>query len=140
MKVIIKKTGQLKNVSDGYARNFLLPRGLAEIATDDAVEKNQKQQAVRQQQRAEQEKEWTALKQVLEKKRLVLTEPANDEGVLFGAVTTKERPTARVKDGVGVEEGRTTHKLHIKQSGDYPATLQFPNRQSATLQFTVQKQ
>ncbi len=140
MKVIIKKTGQIKNVPDGYARNFLLPNGLAEIATEQAVASNQQQQAVRKQQQAEREKEWMELAAVIGKKQLLLTGPANDDGVLFGAVTAKELVAALKKDGITLEEGWIVEKLHVKQTGSYTATILFPNQQSATLNFTVQKQ
>lgn len=139
MKVIIKKTGQMKNVPDGYARNYLLPRGLAEIATEQAVQKNQQEQLTQQQQRAAQEKAWEELARTLEKNPLVLKESANNEGVLFGAVTNKEVVSALRNSGITIEEGWITEKLHIKQTGNTTTTVKFPNGQIATLNITVQK-
>ncbi len=140
MKVIIKKTGQIKNVSDGHARNFLLPRGLAEIATEDAVKKNQQKQMTEKEQRAAQEKEWESFRRAIEQKQLLIVMPANNEGILFGAVTSKELQAALRAEQMIIEERWIVEKLHIKEVGDYTATIQFPHAESATVRFTVQKQ
>ena len=84
------KKGQLINVSDGYARNFLFPRKLASEATADALntKRLQDEAAAR---RVEQEKQAAqALKKQLENIRVEIKAKAGSGGRLFGSVTTKE--------------------------------------------------
>ena len=97
MKVILQadvkgsgKKGQLINVSDGYARNFLLPKGLAIEATAQAMN-DLKNRAAAAQHKADVEKEAAVqLGQKIEGKTIKRTAKAGAGGRLFGAVTTKE--------------------------------------------------
>ena len=97
MKVILQqdvkgqgKKGQMVEVSEGYARNFLLPRKLAIPATTDAINtmnlKEKARKAEEQRQKAEAEATVEKLKSCMVK----LTAKAGSGGRLFGAVTTKE--------------------------------------------------
>ena len=97
MKVILKqdvkghgKKGELVQVSDGYARNFLFPRGLAMEANAQAMnELKNREESVRYHHEMDQKaaRETAAL---LEGKTLKLTARAGQNGKLFGSVTTKE--------------------------------------------------
>lgn len=84
------KKGETKNVSDGYANNFLIKRGLAKEATSSAKkELNMKKKA---EQREEQEilEEAKKEKEILEENPIELKEKAAEDGRLFGSVTTKQ--------------------------------------------------
>ena len=109
MKVILKqdvkgqgKKGELVNVSDGYARNFLFPRGLAAEADAQAMnELKNREESIRH--HAEMEKkaaQETAAK--LKGQTLKLTARAGQGGKLFGSVTTKEISSA-LKEQFGLE-------------------------------------
>ena len=97
MKVILKedvkgqgKKGQLVNVSDGYARNFLLPRGLAMEADAQAMnDLKNKEEAARHHAAMEKQNAEEAAK-ALKGKTVKLTAKAGSAGRLFGSVTTKE--------------------------------------------------
>ena len=97
MKVILQqdvkgsgKKGQLIQVSDGYARNFLLPKGLAIEATAQAMN-DLKTRAAAAQHKADVEKEAAVqLGKQIEGKTVKRTAKAGTGGRLFGAVTTKE--------------------------------------------------
>lgn len=97
MKVILKqdvktlgKKDSLVNVSDGYARNFLLPKGLAMEATSDNINAmNQKNQS----EVAKKAKELAQAKELAEKLKditVVIKTKAGENGRLFGSITTKE--------------------------------------------------
>ena len=95
MKVILQqdvkgqgKKGQLVEVSEGYARNFLLPRKLAIPATTDAINTMNLKEKARKAEEARQKAEATAEK--LKECQVKLTAKAGNGGKLFGAVTTKE--------------------------------------------------
>lgn len=97
MKVILTqdvksqgKKGQLVDVSDGYARNFLLPKKLAVIATAENLNTMKQQEKARKAQQAAEKAEAEALSKKLEGLMVKIPAKAGEGGRLFGAVTAKE--------------------------------------------------
>ncbi len=97
MKVILKKditnlgrSGEIKNVRDGYARNFLMPRGLVEVATEGAM-KAWKNSAAKRVKRVEAED--GALKELAKRVgaiTLSFSRPVSEDGVMFGSVAKSD--------------------------------------------------
>src|SRR5205085_10238755 len=101
MKVLFKKdvmdvakAGQVKDVADGYARNFLIPRGLAVAATSSALKQVADVQAVAARHAAEEERAARELKERLEAQPVVIEAKAGSQGRLYGSVTTADVATA----------------------------------------------
>ncbi len=127
MKVILQqdvkgqgKKGQMVEVSEGYARNFLLPRKMAVPATADAIntmnlkEKAKKAEEARQKALAEETAE--KLKECMVK----LTARAGAGGKLFGAVTTKEISEGLQKQfGIDIPKQKLVLEEPIKAFGNY---------------------
>ena len=97
MKVILQqdvkgqgKKGQMVEVSEGYARNFLLPRKLAIAATADAINTLNLKEKARKAEEARMKAEAQAIAEKLKECPVKLTARAGAGGKLFGAVTTKE--------------------------------------------------
>ena len=97
MKVILQqdvkgqgKKGQMVEVSEGYARNFLLPRKLAILATADAINTMNLKEKARKAEEARQKAEAEEIAKKLKDCKIQLTAKAGNGGRLFGAVTTKE--------------------------------------------------
>ena len=97
MKVILQqdvkgqgKKGQLVEVSEGYARNFLLPRKLAIEATTDAINTLNLKEKARKAEEARQKAEAEEISKKLKDCPVKLTAKAGNGGKLFGSVTTKE--------------------------------------------------
>ena len=97
MKVILQqdvkgqgKKGQLVEVSEGYARNFLLPRKLAIAATADAINTLNLKEKARKAEEARMKAEAQAIAEKLKECPVKLNAKAGNGGKLFGAVTTKE--------------------------------------------------
>ena len=97
MKVILQqdvkgqgKKGQMVEVSEGYARNFLLPRKMAIPATTDAINTMNLKEKARKAEEARQRAEAEATAEKLKECMVKLTAKAGNGGRLFGAVTTKE--------------------------------------------------
>ena len=104
MKVILQqdvrgqgKKGQMVEVSDGYARNFLLPRKLAVLATAENVNTMKQQEKARRAQEAAEKAEAEALSKKLEGLTVKVAAKAGEGGRLFGAVTAKEISEAKAK-------------------------------------------
>ena len=97
MKVILQqdvkgqgKKGEMVEVSEGYARNFLLPRKLAILATADAINTMNLKEKARKAEEARQKAEAQEIAEKLKECQVKLTAKAGNGGKLFGAVTTKE--------------------------------------------------
>ena len=97
MKVILQqdvkgqgKKGQMVEVSEGYARNFLLPRKLAIVATTDAINTMNLKEKARRAEEARMKEEAMAIAAKLKECTVHLTAKAGTGGRLFGAVTNKE--------------------------------------------------
>lgn len=97
MKVILKqdvkslgKKGELVNASDGYARNFLFPKGLAVEANAAAMNDFNNKESAKKFHKAEEVKAAQELADMLEGKTFKLTAKAGSNGKLFGSVTSKD--------------------------------------------------
>ena len=126
MKVIFQqdvkgvgKKGELKNVSDGYARNFLLPKGLAIEATAQAMNDYNNKSAAAAYHKSEEIKLAKEQAQSLEGQIVKLSAKAGENGRLFGAVTTKEIAALLTKQfGFAVDKRKITAP-DIKELGSY---------------------
>lgn len=130
MKVLLKqdvkgqgKAGQVVNVSDGYARNFLFPRQLAVPADAQVMsELRSKEEAAQYHARVEKEAALQAAKN-LKEKTVKISAKAGSAGRLFGAVTTKEVADALDKQfGIKVDKRKITMD-DIKSYGSYTAEV-----------------
>ncbi len=132
------KIGDVVRVKPGYARNFLLPRGLA-------VEANPKNLRVLEHQKrviaAKAEREHktaeTAAKH-LDGLQLTVRARAGEEGRLFGSVTNMDVERLLAEKGVRVDRRRIALDEPIKQLGTYPITVQVGRAVRATVQLTVE--
>jgi len=127
MKVILQqdvkghgKKGQTVEVSDGYARNYLVPRKLALIATADNLN-NAKQQEKAKQRKMEQEKDIARENAAkLEAVIVKIMAKAGEGGRLFGSVTSAEISDALLKQhGIVIEKNKLVLDEHIKTFGAY---------------------
>ena len=114
------KKGQLVEVSDGYARNFLLPKKLAVIATAEHVNTMKQQEKARKAQEAAEKAEAEALAKKLESITVKISAKAGEGGRLFGAVTSKEISEA-LSEQTGLTVAKTKLVLDepIKACGTY---------------------
>ena len=127
MKVILQqdvrgqgKKGQLVEVSEGYARNFLLPRKLAIAATPDAINTMTLTEKARKAEEARLKAEAEATAEKLKECMVKLTAKAGSGGKLFGAVTTKEISEGlKEQFGVDVPKQKLVLEEPIKAFGSY---------------------
>ena len=84
------KKGEVKNVADGYAHNFLIKQGLAVEANNANISSLDAQQKKKEKEAAEELVEAKKLKDVLEKITVELSAKAGEGGRLFGSITTKQ--------------------------------------------------
>ena len=127
MKVILQqdvkgqgKKGQMVEVSEGYARNFLLPRKLAIAATTDAINTMNLKEKARKAEEARQKAEAEAVAEKLKECQVKLTAKAGNGGKLFGAVTTKEISEGlKAQFGLDIPKQKLVLEEPIKAFGTY---------------------
>ena len=146
MQVILKKdvqnlgeAGELVNVKDGYARNFLIPKNFAEVATEGAL-KNREQNLARIQ--AKQEKlHQEALAKAAEIEKLgqiELSAKAGESGKLFGTITTKKL-CEELKEKANIEVDRKTVSLNapINKVGEFTKLIKLTSKVRTELKVVV---
>ena len=127
MKVILQqdvkgqgKKGQMVEVSEGYARNFLLPRKMAIPATTDAINTMNLKEKARRAEEARQKAEAEATAEKLKECQVKLTAKAGNGGRLFGAVTTKEISEGlKAQYGIDIPKQKLVLDEPIKAFGSY---------------------
>ena len=146
MQVILKKdvqnigeAGEVVNVKDGYARNFLIPKNFAEIATEGAL-KNREQNIARI--HAKQEKlHQEALAKAAEIEKLgqiELSAKAGESGKLFGTITTKKL-CEELKERANIEVDRKTVSLNapINKIGEFTMLIKLTSKVKTELKVIV---
>jgi len=130
MQVILKedvqgsgKKGELVKVKEGYARNFLLKKGLAVEATPQALGEYKAQKASQSQRESRELEAARSLAASIEGKSLKISAKAGENGKLFGSVTAKE-VASELQAQLGVEADKRKVSLDdIKSHGTYTAEI-----------------
>lgn len=132
------KAGDVVKVSDGYARNMLLPKGFAKEATEGNIRNLEKQKAIAEEKRAEQKAEAQQQAKKLESITLIIKTKGGDSGKLFGSITNKDIAEALEKqENIKIDKKKIVLDNPIKQAGDAQATLKLFPEVSAQLKITV---
>lgn len=130
----VGEAGDIVEVSDGHARNYLFPQGLAAVATPEriAAAEQKKQERVETERLAlEEVQRWVTQ---LDGKTIVLQRPVGPEGTLFGAVTNKDiTEELRRVFNITLPKGVVRLKEPIKHVGEKPVHLEFPHGLEADL-------
>ena len=131
------KKGQMLEVSDGYARNFMLPKKLAIEATPDAINTMRMNDKATQERIAKEKAEALALSKQLREMTLVVKAKGGGAGRLFGAVTNAEIAAALEKQGVKLDKRKIVLNETIKNVGTYTATCKLGYEITAPLTVKV---
>lgn len=144
MKVILNENietlghiGDIVKVAPGYARNYLLPKKLAVLATDNnakALEHTKRQMAYKKNKALEAAKNLGAK---LEALSIALSHRAGDEGKLFGAVTNMEIAAYLKANGFEIDRKSIVLSDAIKNTGEYSVAVKIHPEVTATLKVTV---
>lgn len=145
MKVVLKKevkglgpAGTVADVADGYGRNFLLPRGLAEVATAGALTQVEGRKAAEARRDAKQIGEAKDLAARLEGAPIIIHAKGGEHGKLFGAVTNVQIAEAvRAALGVDVDRHKIALDEPIKTAGDHVCTVRLASSVAAKITVRV---
>jgi len=133
------KAGEVKEVKDGYGKNFLIGKGFAKAATPEILAQHKAEQ---ERMAAELEAEIKALKEMaekLDKAEIIITKKVGDNGHLFGAITKDEVATAlKEQHSIEIDKKHITDKTAIKTIGEHDLDLKLGHGIHATLHVDVQ--
>ncbi|KJK29830.1 50S ribosomal protein L9 [Paenibacillus sp. P2(2022)] len=131
------KKGQVKEVSDGYAANFLLPRGIARPATEGNMKTLENQNAAEEKRKQEEKEEAQVLGKKLEETTIQLKAKAGGGGRLFGAITSKQIAEAVAKTGIKLDKRKIELEEPIRTLGVTQMTVKLHPEVKATLKVQV---
>jgi large subunit ribosomal protein L9 len=145
MKVVLRKdvpnlgrAGEVKDVADGYGRNFLIPRGLAAVASKTAIQNVEAHKAAESRQSARTAAEYEAFAQQLNELQITVHAHAGEQGRLYGSVTS-----ADIAQELSRAVGKTVEKRDIdlddpiRSTGAHKVKVRVAPRLTATLTVEV---
>ncbi|AFG35505.1 50S ribosomal protein L9 [Fervidobacterium sp. SC_NGM5_O18] len=134
------KKGQIVNVSDGYARNFLIPKGLAKEATPEVIKELERQKEEERKRQEEQRKASEELLSELQKHVFKIKVKAGEGGKLFGSLTNSNI-AEEIEKVLGKEFDKRWISLesNIKSVGLYDVVVKLPGGVSGKIKVEVVK-
>lgn len=145
MEVILKRdldrlgsANDIVNVKDGYGRNYLIPRGLAVLATESAKKVNAENKRQQAHKAAKIKEDAEALAAKLQEVKLAIVTKAGEKGKIFGSVNTIQLSDELAKQGHEVERRNISIiDEPIKELGSYKATIKLHKEVSCEIEFEV---
>ena len=132
------KAGDVVKVSDGYARNMLLPKGYATEATQGNIRSLEKQKELLAQKKAEEKAAAQELGAELEKIKVVIKTKSGEGGRLFGSITSKDIADAvKEQSALVVDKKKIQLKNPIKNIGSFDVTVKLYPEVSCKLSVQV---
>lgn len=114
------KAGEVVKVSDGYARNMLIPKGYATEATDGNIRNLEKQKEVQAQKKADDKAAAEKLAAQLEEAKVVIKTKSGEGGKLFGSITSKDiAEAAKEQTGITIDKKKIQMGSPIKNIGKF---------------------
>jgi large subunit ribosomal protein L9 len=135
----VGESGELVKVRPGFARNFLIPRGLAVPATTAAVNRIAHERAVAVAKADKTKKEMQAVAEKINALKLTLTRSVGEDDKLFGSVTSKEIENAAKAAGVTIDRKKMQLAEPLKALGSFEIPVKLMTDVTATLKVDVVK-
>jgi len=129
--------GDVVNVKQGYARNFLLPQGKALRASDANIASFEGQKAQLEAQNLETKKEADALAEKLNGQQFIVIRSASDAGSLYGSVTTRDAAEAATEAGFTLDRKQVALQSPIKELGLHMLTVRLHPEVEAEIELNV---
>jgi len=144
MKVILKedvhglgKAGQIINVKDGYARNFLFPKGLALVADEKNMRLLEYQKKKFEEQAKKKRQDAESIAERLTGIQITIKSKAGEGQKLFGSITSKDIAEALQKEGFSIERKQIMISEPIKRLGEYEVEVKLHSNINAKLKINV---
>lgn len=139
--VNVAKKDEIKEVSDGYAINFLFPKKIAISATKDVVIKTSQKINHIQKEKNNKQKQAENLSKQLKNLKINIKAKANEEGHLFGGIKNDDI-VKLIKDnfGITIDKDRINLDHHIKSLGSHNIEIKLPNKEIGILKILIERE
>lgn len=134
----IGRAGEVKEVSDGYARNFLFPKKLAQMATSYAIQEVEAKNKKIEEELKNKEKEFRELAEKISGQKIVFKSKGKN-GKLFGSISAKEIAQKMIQEGFNVNEENIILKGHIKEIGEHEVKIKLGQNIEAKIKLQVEE-
>lgn len=132
------KAGEVKEVKDGYGKNFLIGKGFAKPATEEVLAQHKAEEEAKAEALAEEIEAFNAIKASLDKMEVTIHKKLGNTGHLFGAVTKEEIADAlQTQHNVEIDKKHIETKQAIKSTGKHDLDLKLGHGIHATLHINV---
>ncbi|KKP79070.1 MAG: 50S ribosomal protein L9 [Candidatus Moranbacteria bacterium RIFOXYA12_FULL_35_19] len=121
------KKGDIKDVAEGYARNFLFPKKIAQIATESAIKQMEIQKEREKSLELAKNIELKSLAEKIKGKKIVIT-AKEKKGKLFGSITAKNIKEELEKEGLNISTDSVIIKETIKKIGEYEIEIKLTEK------------
>ena len=131
--------GQIKEVADGYARNYLLPQGLATMATPGAVKEVEQRQAAERKRQEKLDQEMRSVGTKLDGTTVTVRSKVGEGGKLYGSITTQDVAEALEKQaGQSVDRRKIEIEEPVRHVGEYKIPVKLSKNVTATINLVVE--
>ncbi|MBI4132679.1 MAG: 50S ribosomal protein L9 [Candidatus Sungbacteria bacterium] len=145
MKVILLKeipklgkAGEVKNVADGYARNFLIPQGFVTPATESRLRAFAAHLAETERREERERAEYAALAEKIQSRQFRFTVKTGERGKAFGSITASDIAHELLKHDITVEKKWIELESPVKSSGQHRIPVRLPHQITAELTMIVE--
>lgn len=135
----IGQKGEIKEVASGYARNYLIPNGLAYEATPGRLKDLKMREGTKAQKTAREVKEAQNLAERISGKTVTIKVKAGEEGRLFGSVTSADIAGALSSSGIKIDKRKIDLTEHLKALGSYSIHVKLHPEVSVPINVLVEK-
>lgn len=132
------KKGEIIDVSDGYANNFLLKKNLGKVATADTVNSVNIHNKAVEKQKQDEKNRAVELAKTMKGLEVKITATRGANGKMFGSITAKEIAEQLVKMGYNIDKRQIVLKEPIKVSGRYPVNVKVYAEVATTINVEVE--
>lgn len=133
------KAGDVVKVSDGYARNMLLPKGYAKEATEGNIRSLEKQKAIAAEKKAEEKARAEEQAEKIAGLSVLIKTKAGDGGRIFGSITSKDIAEAlKTQHGIDIDKKKIQLDAPVKQTGELEVGLKLYYEVNARLKVIVE--
>lgn len=133
------KVGSIVNVSDGYARNFLIPRNLAIIATEGNKKRIEEIKRIESKKRDKILKDAESIKQALEGKIITIYAEVGEQGKLFGSITAGDIAEELKKENIEIDRRSIELEEPIKAPGEYTIPVKLSGNIQTVIKVQIEK-
>ena len=131
------KKNEVKNVANGYARNFLFPKKLAKIATKQVVTELEKQKELEEKEAEEALKATQEIVKKIDGLEIEMLVKVDNEGKLYGSINKVEISSIFKEKGLDINKNQIKIPQPIKEIGEYPVTIIFDHNLEAEIKLIV---